>query len=169
MMKSKNKILFFIFIFLLPILPSFAQSPEIKPYSSKGMRQWRKEVRCWKASELNLSFEQTKGLDLIQQTYLRETQTLRTQLFAKRFELRELLTNPTIKTDSIRPKYLEMAEIQSKLEEKAMEYLIKVRNLLTQDQLHFWCPEQEFPLFHRMIHGMGPRGPIQPKRPLQSE
>ncbi len=133
------------------------------------MKQWKKEARCWRASELNLASEQAKGLDLIQQTYLRETQLLRVQLFSKRLELREFLTDSTIKIEDIRPKYLEMVEIQSKLEEKAVEYLIKVRNLLTQEQLKNWCPEQEFPSFPRMMHGPGPMGPMHPKKPPFSE
>jgi hypothetical protein len=80
-------------------------------------------------------------------------------------ELREFLTNPNIRIESIRSKYLEINEIQSKLEEKTIEYVIKVRNLLTQEQLKNWCPEQEFPLFQRMMHGPGPMGIMPPRRP----
>ena len=124
-----------------------------------GMRKWRGEGQCWRASELNLSQEQRRGLDLIQQTYFREAQLFRLQLFTKRLELRELLIHPTIKLESIRVKYLEIIELQSKQEEKAIEYLIKVRNLLTPDQLQNWCPEQEFPAFRQMMYGTGPMGP----------
>ena len=169
MMKPKITIFFFIFIFLLPISPSFSQPSGTKSSPGGGMKQWKKEARCWRASELNLSSEQAKGLDLIQQTYLRETQLLRVQLFSKRLELREFLTDSTIKIEDIRPKYLEMVEIQYKMEEKAVEYLIKVRNLLTQEQLRNWCPEQEFPNFPRMMHGPGPMGPMHPKKTPPSE
>jgi Spy/CpxP family protein refolding chaperone len=124
-----------------------------------GMRKWRGEGPCWRASELNLSQEQRKSLDLIQQTYFREAQLFRLQLFTKNIELRELLTNPTTKIESIREKYYEIIELQSKQEEKAVEYLIKVRSLLTLEQLKNWCPEQEFPTFRQMMHGTGPMGP----------
>jgi len=124
-----------------------------------GMKKWRGEGQCWRASELNLSQEQRRGLDLLQQTYFREAQLIRLQLFTKRVELRELLVNPTIKLEPIRVKHLEIIELQSKQEEKAIEYLIKVRNLLSPDQLQNWCPEQEFPAFRKMTHGMGPMGP----------
>ncbi len=133
-----------------------------------GMRHWRGENRGWRASELNLSSEQTKELDLIQQTYFRETQLLRAQLFSKRLELREILTNPTIKIESIRSKYSEINEIQSRFDEKAVEYLIKVRNLLTPEQLKSWNPEEEFPLFRRMMHGPDPMGPMRPRKNLPS-
>lgn len=123
------------------------------------MKKWRGEGPCWRASELNLSQEQRKSLDLFQQTYFREAQLTRAQLFTKRLELRELLTNPTARTESIRVKSLEIIELQSKQEERAIEYLIKVRNLLTPEQLQNWCPEQEFPFFRQMMYGTDPMGP----------
>ena len=123
-----------------------------------GIRHWREENRGYRASELNLSSDQAKELDLIQQVYFRETQLLRAQLLSKRLELREILTNPTTRIESIRSKYSEINEIQSRFEEKAIEYLIKVRNLLTSEQLKIWNPEEEFPLFRRMMRGVEPYG-----------
>jgi hypothetical protein len=104
-----------------------------------------------------------RGLDLIQQTYFQEVRLLRAQLFLKRLELREFLTNPTVKIESVRAKYWETIELKSKLEEKAIEYLIKLRNLLTQEQLKRWCPEKEFSLLREMMHGVGPMGPMSLK------
>jgi len=152
-MKIKIKTLIFCFLILFAATSSFSQP------SGKGMKKWRGEGPCWGASELNLSQEQRKSLDLIQQTYFRESQFIRAQLFTKRLELREFLINPTIKIESIRVKYFEITELQSKQEEKAIEYLIKVRNLLTLEQLQNWCPEQEFPAFRQMMYGTGPMGP----------
>lgn len=136
---------------------SFPQGSDMR--HGPGMRPWKGEGPCWRALELNLSQEQRKGLGLIQQTYFQDAQLIRAQLFTKRLELRELLVNPAIKVDSIRTKYLEIIELQSKQEERVIEYLIQVRNLLTLEQLQRWCPEQEFPLFRQMMHGTGPMGP----------
>jgi Spy/CpxP family protein refolding chaperone len=152
-MNIKIKILIFCFLFLFTTTSSFSQP------SGKGMKKWRGEGPCWSASELNLSHEQRKGLDLIQQVYFQEAQLSRLQLYTNNIELRELLTNPTTKVESIRGKYLEIIELQSKQEEKTVEYLIKVRSLLTLEQLKNWCPEQEFPAFRQMMHGPGPMGP----------
>lgn len=124
-----------------------------------GMKPWRGGGPCYSASELNLPQEQRKALDLIQQTYFQEATLIRTQLFTKRLELREFLINPTIKLESIRLKYSEIVELQSKQEEKAIEYLIKVRNLLTLEQIQNWCPEQEFPFSRQGMPGTGPMGP----------
>ena len=152
-MKLKTTILLSCFILILITSSSFSQPPGM------GMKKWRGEGPCWRASELNLSPEQKNDLSLIQQTYFREAQLIRTQLFTKRLELRELLIHPTIRIESIRAKYLEIIDLQSKQEEKAIEYLIKVRNLLTLEQLRGWCPEQEFPSLRQMMYGTGPLGP----------
>jgi Spy/CpxP family protein refolding chaperone len=157
-MKLKTKILILCFLFIFAAFPSFSQPPGM------GMRKWRGDYPCWRASDLDLSQEQRKNLELIQQAYFREAQLLRAQLFTKRLELRELLVSPAAKIGSIRAKILEITELQSKQEEKSIEYLIKVRNLLIPEQLQQWCPEQEFPAFRQMMHGPGPMGPMHPRK-----
>lgn len=166
LMKFKKYILIFCFPFILTAFPAFSQPSGMRMGPGMGMTHWRGENRGCRASELNLSSDQAKELDLIQQTYFRETQLLRAQLFSKRLELREILTNPTVKIESIRSKYSEINEIQSRFEENAVEYLIKVRNLLTPEQLKSWNPEEEFPVFRRMMHGPDPMGPMRPRKNL---
>lgn len=156
-MKFKMQILFFCLLFILDASSSFSQP------SGMRTRRWRDKSPCWRASELNLSQEQRKSLDLIHQTYFREIQLLRLQLFTKQLELRELITNPTVKTESILGKDLEIIELQSKQEEKSVEYLIKIRNLLSPEQLRNWCPEQELPGSRHMMHGIGPMKPMPPE------
>lgn len=128
------------------------------------MRQWRGENRCWKASDLNLSSDQVKGLELINQAYLKETRPLRNELFSKRLELREFLTNPNIKGESIQLKSSEVLALESKIGEREIEYLMKVRSLLTQEQLKNWCPEQEFPFLRGMMQRPEFMGPMSPKK-----
>lgn len=128
------------------------------------MKPWKGDTPCWRASDVGLTAEQMKTLILIQQVYFRDTFLLRTELFSKQLELREFLTNPSTKMETIRTKHGEIAEIMSKLEEKAIDYLIKVRGLLTQEQLKGWCPDQEFPIFRRMIYRPGPMGQYPPNQ-----
>jgi Spy/CpxP family protein refolding chaperone len=158
MMKSKSHILLSCILLIFAASPSFSQPPEM------GMRKWKGEGPCWRASDLDLSQEQRKNLELIQQVFFRDAQLLRAQLFTRRLELRELLISPATKTESIRAKNLEIIELQSKHEEKSVEYLIRVRNLLAPEQLQKWCPEQEFPAFRQMMHGPGPMGPMHPRK-----
>lgn len=157
----------FCLLLILTIPPSFSQPSGMR--SSPGMSHWKGEARCWRASDLNLSPEQLKGFDLIQQAYFQEIRLLRVQLFSKRLELRELLTDSTPRIESIRAKYWEMIELQSKLDEKTIEYMIKLRNLLTQEQLKSWCPEKEFPFLREMTQGPSQMGPIHPRRPPSGE
>src|SRR5512136_141800 len=155
-MKLKMQILTFFLLSALMTSSAFSQS-------GIGMRRWRGEGQCSRASELDLSREQRKSLDLLQRTYFREAQLLRLEIFTKNVELRELLTNPSAKVETIRGKTSEIAELQSKQEEKGFEYLIKVRNLLSPEQLKTWCPEQEYPYFGQMMPGRRPRGPKLPE------
>ncbi len=157
-MKFKISLLISCLFILLTTASSFSQPPEM------GMRMRRGESPCWRASDLDLSQEQRKNLELIQQTYYREIQLLRLQVFTKRLELRDLLANPAVKTESIRRKFSEIIELQSKQEEKAADYLIKVRSLLTPEQLGRWCPELELPTYRQMMHGAGPMGPMRPRK-----
>jgi len=129
-----------------------------------GMRPWRGEDECWRASELILSPDQSKGLELIVRDYFRETQVLRAELISKRLEIRDFLKNPNAKAEVIRSKYSEIDALQSKLDEKTIDYLMRVRGILTQEQLRSWCPELEIPFSRRMMQRPDPRGPMNPKR-----
>jgi Spy/CpxP family protein refolding chaperone len=146
-------------------LPAFAQPSGMRPGHGMGMRPGRGEQSCLTASELNLSPEQAKALDLLGQTYFQEAKRYRIELFSKRLEIREYLTNPSVKAEIIQSKNGEIIELQSKMEEQAIDYLLKVRNLLTPEQLKVWCPEQEFPMLHRMMERPYPMPPPGP-RPL---
>ena len=168
-MRSRIILFVFLIFFLIPATLPLAQPSGMRMKPGMGMRQWKTEEQCWKASDLNLSSEQAKALELIQQTHFRETKVLRAELFLKRLELREFFTNPSIKTESIRSKSAELNELQTRLEEKTIDYLIKVRGVLTSEQLKNWCPEQEIPFFRRMMQGTEPMGPKPSRRPSPQE
>jgi len=163
---KKTTCVFSLFLILFLLLPSFSEAQTVvpKPVAGMGMRQWRGETRCWKAAELNLSPDQSKGLELINQAYLKETRPLRNELFSKRLELREFLTNPNIKVESIQSKTAEVLALESKIGERETEYLIKVRSLLTQEQLKLWCPEQEFPFLRGMMQRPETTGSMPPRK-----
>jgi Spy/CpxP family protein refolding chaperone len=164
--KKKRKMVLSIFMILLlfPVVPSLSQPPGTGRYPGKWMKPWRGEANCSMASDLNLSQDQAKGLDSLQQTFFREVQILRVQLFSKRLELRELLTNPNTKPEAIRAKSSEILEYQTRLEEKSIDYLIRVKSLLTPEQLGSWCPEFDLPGPRRMLQGPDATGPFPPRR-----
>ena len=168
-MKKLIAILISVSFLTLLSSTSFPQSSGTRYGPEMGMKHRRGDAPCLRASDLNLASDQMKELDLIQQAFFREAQPLRTELFSKYLELKEFLTNSAVKIESIHTKNLEIIELQSKLEEKVIQYLIKVRALLTQEQLKIWCPEQEFSLFRRTMHGPGQMGPMPPRKPLFQE
>jgi hypothetical protein len=161
-MKLKLSALVFLFLILF-VSPSFSQPQDKEHGPGMGRMHRRGETPCFRASDLNLSPDQMKELELIQHSFYRESRPIRTELFSKYFELKASLTNPIIKIESIHAKNAEIILLQSKLEERTIQYLIKVRALLTQDQLKNWCPEQEFPQSRRMMPG--PMGPMAPPKP----
>ena len=156
--------LVFLLLCSFTLSPSLSQPLETRPSPGMGMRPWRGEDRCWKASDLTLSPDQSKGLELIQRDYFWETQVLRAELISKRLEIRDSLRNPAAKTEFIRSKYSEINALQTKLDEKTIDYLVKVRGMLTQEQLRSWCPELEIPFFRRMMRRPDLKGPMSPKR-----
>jgi hypothetical protein len=81
---------------------------------------------CWRAFDLNLSPDQVKGLEQIQQTYLRETQLLRAEIFLKPLNSGSP-HRPDLKSGIDPLEVSEMNQLQSK-RRKIIEYLIKVRN-----------------------------------------
>jgi hypothetical protein len=168
-MVAKMKIILFIFMlslcFLFSPSLSFSQPPEMGHGPGMGMMRHRGRAPCFRASDLNLAPDQMKELEIIQQSFYRETQPIRYELFSKYLELKEFLTNPIIKIESIQAKNEEIILLQSRLEEKGIHYLIKVRALLKPEQLKLWCPEQEFPHSRRMMHGPDPMGPMVPQKP----
>ena len=162
--KFKVLALILCLLLLLFLSPSFSQPSDTRYGPGMGKMHRRGESPCFRASDLNLSPDQMKELELIQQSFYREAHPIRTELFSKYLELKEFLTNPIIKIESIHAKNAEIILLQSKLEERAIHYLIKVRALLTQEQLRIWCPEQEFPHSRRMMPGPGQMGPMVPRK-----
>jgi Spy/CpxP family protein refolding chaperone len=149
------------FFFVFSIVHASAQSPRMKPPHEMGGRHWRGEGRCPGALELSPSPDQAKALDQLSHGYLQETRRLRMELLSKRLELREFLTDLSVKGEAIHAKTSEIVELQSRLEQTATDYLLKVRNVLTQDQLKNWCPEQDLFMSQRMME----RPHSRPHRP----
>lgn len=151
---GQNAMKFKVYIALL-VFSLFFLHDGPNSFSQHMGRPWKKGTPCWKASELNLSLEQKKQLESIQQIFFRDTHRIRAELLSKRLEFRELLLNPNIKIEAVRSKYLEIDALQSKLDEKVVDYLIQVRALLTEEQIKNWCPEEEFFVFRPMRHRPG--------------
>lgn len=158
-----------IFFLCLCLLPSLAEAQGGRYGPGWGMKNWKGSNPCWSTSELTLATEQARSIDLLRQSSLRDMASLRAQIFAKRLVLRELLTNPAVKTEVIRSTQSEIVDIETRLSEKGFDYLVKVRALLTPEQLRLWCPEKEFPFFNGMMQRPWMMGPTKQRRPPSAE
>jgi Spy/CpxP family protein refolding chaperone len=156
------------FIISCLTVQALGQPTGMRPGQGMGMRHWREERRCWAASELNLSAEQAKAIDALNQAYFQEARRYRIELFTKRLELKEYLTNPAVKAETIQAKDSEIVQLQSEMEEKTIQYLIKVKTVLTPEQLKAWCPEQEFPTLQHRMEISFPPVPRVPRVPRAS-
>jgi len=90
---------------------------------------------CWKSSPLGLTRTQTKVLESIQRTYLSEVIPLRTQIISLRIELRHITRDPEGKLEILLDHQKRISELQTKLDNISLSYLIKARSIFTKEQL----------------------------------
>ena len=86
------------------------------------------------ASNMNLTDDQKAQLQSRHDAFMAEMNPLRDELFSKKMELRELWTKADPSQAEISAKQQEIREIQSRMQEKATEYQLECRQMLTPEQ-----------------------------------
>jgi Spy/CpxP family protein refolding chaperone len=86
------------------------------------------------ASTLNLTEEQSAKLRAIGETHVKEVAPIQNQLLSKRAELRLLWGKQNPDPAEIVAKQKEIFDLQRQLQEKAMQYHLDCRNVLTPEQ-----------------------------------
>lgn len=87
------------------------------------------------ASTLNLTEDQKAQIQAKQEAFHQaESSPLRDKLFSKRMELRNLWAKASPDQAAISEKQLEIRDIQNEIQEKATQYQLDCRQLLTHDQ-----------------------------------
>ena len=81
----------------------------------------------------NLSPEQKEKLQAQQQKFSEDTAELRRELSQKRLELRSLWIDPKADPEKIKAKQREVFELQRRLQEKALEHKLAIRELLPEE------------------------------------
>lgn len=122
---------------LLSPLPGLAQQG---PTGQRGPgRGWG---RCAGPEDLGLSAEQRRAVAKAEEASGDSIRTLRNQWTSKRLELQELLADSKAGEDAIRAKAKELTAVQADLQRALLEYQLRVRAVLTPDQLGRWCGGQ---------------------------
>jgi Spy/CpxP family protein refolding chaperone len=105
-----------------------------------GPRGWGQGMGpgyCWSntgASNLNLTDEQSAKVQTVRENYLKEITPLRNQMLSVRSELQILWSDASPDRDKILAKQRELSGIQAQLDEKAAQYRLDCREILTPEQ-----------------------------------
>jgi Spy/CpxP family protein refolding chaperone len=86
------------------------------------------------ASNVNLTDDQKAELQSRHDAFMAEMSPLRDELFGKKMELRELWTKADPSQAKISAKQQEIRELQNQMQERATEYQLECRQLLTSEQ-----------------------------------
>jgi Spy/CpxP family protein refolding chaperone len=87
------------------------------------------------ASRLNLTAEQKEKMANLRLTFKEETLELRTEIARKRLEIQKLLLEESPDLTRVYGLVDEMAPIQAEIQKKAIEFGLKLKGLLTKEQL----------------------------------
>jgi len=112
---------------------------------------------CWQPGDLHMTAEQTEKLKSIQGSYLNEITALRNDLLNKRYELNKLMSNPTSKASDIKAKQEGVFALETQIQEKVIDYQLKVREILTPQQFKRWRSQGQFGQRRGSSRGMGMR------------
>lgn len=154
-MKARFFIILSIFILIIQGPSAWAQWPV-----QRGMGNGKGHPPCWLPDDLHMTTDQMEKLKSIQGSYLNEIKSLRNDLLNKRYEFKRLVLDPTSKADDIRAKQQEAFVLETQIEEKVIDYQLKVREILTPQQFRLWISRYQvgFGPRREYRHGMGMRG-----------
>ncbi|MFQ6079542.1 MAG: Spy/CpxP family protein refolding chaperone [Thermodesulfobacteriota bacterium] len=151
-MKTRFLIILSACFLILGVPIAGAQRP-----AQRGMGGRHGDAPWCLPGDLQLTEEQMEKLKSIEGRYLSDINPLRNDLLNKRYELRRLILNPTSKADDIRAKQEGAFVLETQIQEKVIDYQLKVREILTPQQFKVWISRYRMgagPMRgHR--HGMG--------------
>lgn len=145
-MKIRFLILLFMLALALIVPPAWAQWS-----GQRGTRSGHGHPPCWRPDDLRMTPEQTERLKSVQSSYLSEIGRIRNDLVTKRYELRKLMSNPATKPHDVTRKQEEVFRLETRIQEKMVDYQLQVKEILTPQQFERWRYQE------RSGHRMGPR------------
>lgn len=94
-------------------------------------------------------------MESIERRYLKDMSALRHDLLNKRYRLRRLFSDPTSKADDLRSKQKEVFALENQIQERILDYELKVRDILTPEQFRLWVSRRQMQSGRMMHHGPG--------------
>jgi Spy/CpxP family protein refolding chaperone len=132
-MKKKVVVLGLVAVMVLGVAYAFAQGPGTGP--GPGRRPgWGQEK--WSS----LTPEQQTKFQELRQKFNDETAQLRGTMLTKRLELQSLWRNPKADSKAILEKEKEFRSLQNQMKDKAVQFKLEARTILTPEQLSEFGP-----------------------------
>jgi len=169
----KNKLVLIILIVAISVAlfstASFAEEKKMKPgpigrnpgFTRQGERSPAESGDLFKLIEdLELSKEQITEIRERMLALQKDSLKLKSQVQMKQLEIQEFMLESDIDMDRVREKLEEIADLQVELKVQGMENLLKIREILTEEQLEklsLGFPMQKFGMekfkFNRRLTG----------------
>jgi len=122
-------------VLILGVTYVYAQRPGYGPGHGPGWQgeDWRESGNPGKFS--SLTPEQKAKFQELRQKFNEETAQLRGALVTKRLEAQSLWSNPKADSKAIMDKEKELRDLQNQMGEKAIQFKLEARKLLTPEQI----------------------------------
>lgn len=91
---------------------------------------------CWTKPYLEATWEQLKALEGLQRSFYQEISVLRNQYINLHYELRARMEHPQADVRAILEKQRQFSDLQKKMDEISIQYLLKARAIFTPEQLN---------------------------------
>lgn len=136
-MKKRIITLGLVAVLLLGVAYAYAQKPGMEPGPEPGMGHGHKRMHeFWgPGKDAFLTPEQKVKFQELRRKFNEETAQLKGLLLTKRLELQSLWTNPKAESKAILDKERELREVRNRLGEKAIQYMLEAREVLTPEQI----------------------------------
>lgn len=114
---------------------SWAQPPWGGPGRGPGPHGWCGGDMLWLKEMLGLTDEQVSKIESLRSEFLKEAIDLDAQIQKKRLELGDLFRDPQAKQEKIEAVQKELNSLTAQKHEKAQDYRLKARGVLTPEQI----------------------------------
>lgn len=130
----------FLIAVTLAVVASFSLSASAQgPRAGQAMTSGALILGCSTLANLELSEEQRESLRRIDDHVKDRMVELRNGLMLKRLEIQSLLRDPDASEEAIQSKAGEMGGLREALQQAMIDYQLRVRQILTPDQIRRWC------------------------------
>ncbi len=138
-MRIRTTVLCLIILVATQLADGWAQEPV-------GEAPRERHPPCWLPEDLHLTDTQMEIITSIQRRYLGDIRNLRGDLLNQRHDFKRLLSDPTSEAADIRARHHGVLTVESRIQEKILDYQLEVREVLTPEQFTLWVSRQrKFP------------------------